>query len=198
MHKNLLGLPDPVGAIGGLILDRRVPPRIVMNNRVRGSQIQPDTASFQADQEQRHVAGLEFPHRRRAVLGIARQFDEFDLVFLQSGLDQRQHFGELGEQQDPPPLGEHDAEHFHQPIQLRRSGLGFCHGLQLQQPRIAARLAHFQQRVQNDDAGAGQAPSRQSPPAPWRASTAGSPRRSRAAWFPSPPARRFRSSAAVR
>ena len=40
-----------MGAIGGLRLDRGIPPRIEMNDGVGGGEIQADDTSFQADQE---------------------------------------------------------------------------------------------------------------------------------------------------
>src|SRR5207249_10218008 len=45
------GLPDAMGAVGCLRLDRGIPPRIEMNDGVGGGEIQADAARFQADQE---------------------------------------------------------------------------------------------------------------------------------------------------
>jgi len=44
-------LPDAMGAVGGLRLDRGIPPRIEMDHGVGGGEIQADAASFQTDQE---------------------------------------------------------------------------------------------------------------------------------------------------
>src|SRR6266446_10074589 len=51
-----LVLADAVGAIGRLVLDRRVPPGIVMDHGIGGRQIEAGAASFEADQEERHLA----------------------------------------------------------------------------------------------------------------------------------------------
>ena len=56
------GLADTVGAVGRLVLHRRIPPRIEMHDIVRRGQVQASTAGTQADQEQVGLAGLECRH----------------------------------------------------------------------------------------------------------------------------------------
>jgi hypothetical protein len=43
-----------VGAVGGLVFDGRVPPRVVVDHRVGRGQVEADAAGLQADQEDRH------------------------------------------------------------------------------------------------------------------------------------------------
>ena len=62
-------LADAVGAVGGLILDRRVPPGIVMDDRVGGRQIEAGAAGFEADQEDRYPAPLKAGDRAGTVDG---------------------------------------------------------------------------------------------------------------------------------
>lgn len=52
-------LTDPVGPVGGLILDGRVPPRVHMDDVVGGGEIKPQSADLQDDQEQISHAGLK-------------------------------------------------------------------------------------------------------------------------------------------
>jgi hypothetical protein len=52
-------LADAVGAVAGLILDRRIPPWIKVNNIIGGREIQPCAARPQTDQEQVALPRLE-------------------------------------------------------------------------------------------------------------------------------------------
>ena len=75
------------------------------------------------------------------------------LLFRRQPLtDERQHRGELREQQHPPPFVQKLGQQLHQPVELGRPHLRLLRRLQLQQPRIAARLAQLQQRVEDHDA----------------------------------------------
>lgn len=97
-------------------------------------------ARFQADQEQRHLPGLEPPHRCGAVHGVTTQFDERNAGFGQRGFHQVQHRGELREQQNPPALGDHFGHHLQQIVQLAGRSVQSQPG----QPGVAADLAQFQ------------------------------------------------------
>jgi hypothetical protein len=52
-------LADPVGPIGGLILDGGVPPRVEVNDVIGGRQVEPRASGLQGDQEQVAFAALE-------------------------------------------------------------------------------------------------------------------------------------------
>ena len=56
VDEDRLVLSDPVGAVHGLTLHRRVPPRIVVDHRVGLGQGQADAARLQAQQKHRRVA----------------------------------------------------------------------------------------------------------------------------------------------
>src|ERR1700730_15642639 len=73
-----LVLADAVGAVGRLVLDGRVPPRVVMDDRVGGGQIEAGAASLETDQEQRHLALLEARDWGGTIFGVAAQFDKID------------------------------------------------------------------------------------------------------------------------
>ena len=57
-------LPDPMSAIGGLILGRRVPPRIHVDDEVGGREVQAEAARLEADQEDLAATRLKRRHRR--------------------------------------------------------------------------------------------------------------------------------------
>jgi hypothetical protein len=42
VHQHVLGLPDAEGAVGGLVLHRRVPPAVEVHHVRRGGQVQPE------------------------------------------------------------------------------------------------------------------------------------------------------------
>ena len=64
-----LCLADSMDAVGGLLFDGRIPPRIRQNDITGGCQIQSRTASLQADQEEVTLSCLEVIDRLHAVSG---------------------------------------------------------------------------------------------------------------------------------
>src|ERR1043166_2606329 len=92
-------LADTMHAIGCLIFNGGVPPRIEMNHRVRRGKVQPDTASFEADQKHRRGTALKLFHHFAALSGRAIKITVFDLLLVQLLLEQRQHADELAEQE---------------------------------------------------------------------------------------------------
>src|SRR5215472_1056038 len=59
VDKDGLVLADAVGAVGRLVLDRRVPPGVVVDDRIGRGQIEPGAAGLEADQKERHLALLK-------------------------------------------------------------------------------------------------------------------------------------------
>ena len=59
-----LGLADAVGAIGGLLLDGRVPPRIEVDDGVGGGEVEARAAGLEADEEDRARSGRSGSARR--------------------------------------------------------------------------------------------------------------------------------------
>ena len=53
------GLTDSVGAVDGLRLDGRVPPRVEQDDVVGLDEVEPDTARLERDEERWRVAGAE-------------------------------------------------------------------------------------------------------------------------------------------
>ena len=63
-HRAILA--DAVRAVGRLVLDSRVPPRIEMDHIIGRRQIEADTAGFEADKEQVALARLKSRYALRA------------------------------------------------------------------------------------------------------------------------------------
>src|SRR6476660_2408810 len=113
------GLPDAMGAVGGLRLDRWIPPRIEMNDGVGGGKIQADAASFQTDQEDgnRGIA-LEAIHDFLTLLGRAIEIAEWNLKLLQAFTDEVQHRDELAEDEDAVVAVDRFLEELVEEVQL--------------------------------------------------------------------------------
>src|SRR5882757_3547759 len=60
-------LPHTVGATGGLILDRRVPPGIGDDDVISGGEIHSEGTRLQAEKKKISFAGLERPHGAGAI-----------------------------------------------------------------------------------------------------------------------------------
>jgi hypothetical protein len=54
LNEHGLGLAEAVGAVGGLVFDGGVPPRVVVDHRVGGGEVEADAAGLEADEEDRH------------------------------------------------------------------------------------------------------------------------------------------------
>ena len=134
-------LANAIGAVAGLGFDRRIPPGVEVDHGVGGGQVEAGAAGFQADQKHRHLAALELFYRGAPVLGAAGEFDVADLPRLQFGFDQRQHRGELREQQHPAAGGGQFIEHFQQAAELARVAAVEVAGRLVQQAQVAAALA---------------------------------------------------------
>ena len=53
MHQHVLGLPDPERPVGRLILHRRIPPAVEMDDMVSGREVEPAPAGPDRDHEHR-------------------------------------------------------------------------------------------------------------------------------------------------
>ena len=66
--STFLRLADAERAIGGLVLDRRVPPAIEVDDVRRGGEVEPGAAGLEREHEERHaLVLLELPHERLAL-----------------------------------------------------------------------------------------------------------------------------------
>src|SRR5262249_51529087 len=58
MHQDILLLPDSEGPIGGLILDRRVPPAVEMDDMGRRRQVEARSTGLEREHEERVLVAL--------------------------------------------------------------------------------------------------------------------------------------------
>ena len=68
VHLHRPGLADPVGAVGGLLLDRGVPPAVEVDDVVGAGEVEPGAAGLEREQEDRRPSPcLEAAHHRLAL-----------------------------------------------------------------------------------------------------------------------------------
>ena len=118
INEDVLILPDAVGAIGGLAFDGGVPPRIVVDNGIRGREIEARAPGFEADEEERDFTILEALDRRFAITCVAPQLDEGHIALSKLRHDQVEHRGELREEQDAAPIVDQALKHFDQRVEF--------------------------------------------------------------------------------
>src|SRR5207342_1960251 len=108
-----------MGAVGGLRLDRWIPPRIEMNDGVGSGKIQADAAGFQTDQEDgnRGIA-LEAIHDVLTLFGRTIKIAEWNHELLQAFTDEVQHRHELAEDEDAMFAVDRFLEELVQEVQL--------------------------------------------------------------------------------
>ena len=127
VHQHVLGLPDAEGAIGGLILDRGIPPAVEVHD-VRGrGEVEAGAAGFQGQHEEGHrLVFLKLAHQCRALLDrcLAVQDEPGATEDLAEKRRQRRgDLAELGEHQHLLLLGRDDLGDLAQPRQLAAVGL---------------------------------------------------------------------------
>src|SRR5262249_35213984 len=98
VHEDVLLLPDAERAIGRLILDRRVPPPVEMDDVARRREVEPDAARLQRQDEERHprvvlepIAQLLAPAQLRVAVEDQPRAAEG------GGEERRQRLGHLAE-----------------------------------------------------------------------------------------------------
>src|SRR5258705_7481904 len=94
------GLADAVGAVRGLVLNRRIPPRVEMNDCVRAGERETHAAGLEADEKDGNLrVALEFLHHGTAICGRAVEVAELNVLRREPVLKQRKHRRELAEDQ---------------------------------------------------------------------------------------------------
>ena len=108
VHLHRSGLPDPVGPVAGLLLDRGVPPAVEVDDVVGAGEVEAGAAGLQGQQEDRHLPGLEardqllpLAHRRAAV-----EEQVGHPVPGEVALEQPRHRDVLGEDEHGAVLGD--------------------------------------------------------------------------------------------
>ena len=105
-HRPLLA--DAMGTVRRLILDRRIPPRIEVNDIIRSRQVQPGATGPPADQEQVRCPRLKRGDPALAIRGWRAAIEIFigDPALIEGGADQGQRTDELAEHQCPMPVAD--------------------------------------------------------------------------------------------
>ena len=89
-----------------------------MDHGVGCGEVEAHPTGLETDQENRHLAGLEAPHRLGPIRGIAGEFEIGDATCVECFGDQREHPGELRKHQDSPPFVHHLGQDVHEQIEL--------------------------------------------------------------------------------
>ena len=85
-----------MAAVAGLAFHGGVPPRIVVNDAIGGGEIEPESASPQADEEEGTFAGLEASHEFGTITRGSGEHEELVALLLEGKGDEIEHAGELG------------------------------------------------------------------------------------------------------
>ena len=119
VDKHWFDLADTVRTVGRLIFHCRIPPWVVMDHGIGCSKGESRAAGLEADQKQLDLARLKLRYRFLAVTRGAGELCVSEAARLKFGFDQRQHAGELREQQYAAALSQQFFQHFHQCHQFR-------------------------------------------------------------------------------
>ena len=153
VHKHRFFLPYPISSVGGLVFCCRVPPGVVVNHSVGFGQVQAYTTRLKTDQKYLQFAALKVFDRCTSIPCLTGEQGVINVALFQLGLDQAQHGGELGKQQNASPLRKQFFEHHHQAVEFAR-GAAFFWRVVADQAQVAAHLAQFEQGFQDDDLAA--------------------------------------------
>lgn len=123
MHLYRLGLPDAVGAVGGLGLHCRVPPAVEVHHVARPGEVEPRTGRFQRQQEDRGLARLEPVHHGLALGDRRTTVQELGAypACRQMLFEQPRHLYVLGEHEHARVLRENGVEQLVEELQLPRT-----------------------------------------------------------------------------
>ena len=113
------GLPNAVGAAGGLVFHGRIPPRIEMDDRVGAGEVQAYAAGFQADEEHGDCGGVLEALNDRAAIGRGTvEVAELYALIVEPVFQQCQHAGELAENKYAMAAVDHFFQQFAEQVQL--------------------------------------------------------------------------------
>ncbi len=142
-------LANPVGPVGGLVFDGRVPPGVIVNDHVCASEVEAGAASLQGDEEDRFFTAVEGVYKPQALLGGggAVEVEAVDAFLGQMLADEIQHACELGEQQHPMAAFQSVLQQLVQEVQLAAAAVIIIK----KERRMAAELTQACEERQNFD-----------------------------------------------
>ena len=121
VYKNFLCLADTIGSVCCLIFNGRVPPRVVVNNIIRSSKVEPRSAGFKRYEENGNSGvGVEALDNFLTVFGRAREVFVLAAFCFKSLLNNIEHSDKLAEKQYPVPFGDDFFKHFLQMFKFTR------------------------------------------------------------------------------
>ena len=157
-------LADAVGAVGGLVFSSWVPPGVVVDDGVGASEVEAGASGFEGDEEDGDVGGLEVFDEFAAVFGGAGEFEVGDVEAVELLFDEGEHGGELGEEEDAAFFLEEGVEKVEEVGEFGR--VGEAEGVAVEgdfvvveETRVAADLAEFEEGVEDGDFRLGDAAS---------------------------------------
>ena len=124
MHLHGPGLADPVGPVGRLLLDRRVPPAVDVDHVVGAGQVEAGAAGLEGEQEHRRTAGLgpglKQRHHRLPVAHRGAAVEELvgHARLGQVALEQPRHRDVLGEDERRTVFGDHRRQDLVEQVEL--------------------------------------------------------------------------------
>ena len=126
VHLDRLGLADPVGAVGGLLLDGGVPPAVDVDHVVGAGEVEAGAAGLEREQEDRHARpwrpGTGATIASRSGTGVPPCRNWWGTpVAREVLLEQPRHGDVLGEDQHRAVLGEHGADQLVEQLELLRA-----------------------------------------------------------------------------
>lgn len=143
-------LADAVGAVGGLGFGGGVPPGVVVDYGVCGGEVEAGAAGFEGDEEDGEAAGLELLDEFSAVFGAAGELEVGGVVADELVLDEAEHGGELGEDEDAAAFLDEGGEELGEEVEF--GGFGDSIGeVVREEAGIAADLAELEEGVEEDD-----------------------------------------------
>jgi len=150
IRDDLIALADAVGAVDGLCLDSRIPPRIVEHHVARGGEIEAGTGGFQREQENRNGwIALETIDKGLTVFGLAGEHQMGNVALHEFLADELEHRDKLRENQNLVAFRDEWFERFEQRVELgaRRFLAGSLAAAD--KARIAADLAEAEERLED-------------------------------------------------
>ncbi len=155
VDEDRLVLSDPIRPVGRLVFDGGVPPRVVVDDGVGGDEVEANTAGLEADEENVGFARGEAGDRFFALAGGAGEFGVGDFAPFDLPLKDREHGGELGEDQHLAPFIHQLIDQFEEEIEL--GGVAdFLGAFEFEELRVAAHLPELEEGVEDRDVAAGE------------------------------------------